>query len=876
MRKKSHKKIRNLALASLALGIALIGFALNPGQVLAQSQLHPVFPLLDADGVNVLESNSPVSTMATCGQCHNTEFIASHSFHADAGLSEMTEPGDTVTGRAWDFSTGIYGKWNPISYRYITQTDDQFADLDLESWLQTVGLRHVGGGPAEEAGIDMNCFLCHTTSPDNAEREHAIESGEFAWANTATLAGSGIVSVSGQTYSYNADAFEDNGSLKTAYVQIQDPSNQNCGQCHGTVHGNTEPVVITGCEDSGWETAATGQVFASERLAESGMNLEDKNSLTRSWDIHIERLVDCTDCHYSINNPIYTQGSGADSLEHLDFDPRRLDIGEYLLQPSHEFARGQSAQSSIAPELVDTMRRCESCHNPNITHDWLPYADQHMEAIHCETCHIPDIYAPAIEQVDWTVIEADGTAQTTCRGVEGNTGSITDLVTGYSPTMLQRENIDGTTKLAPYNLVSSWFWVYGDPAVPVPQAQLEEAFLSDGDYKSEIIAALDSDNSGAVEKSELMLDTDEKVAVVAGLLEDLGLDNPRIQAEVQPYSINHNVAGSEYATRDCETCHTEKSRLAEPIQLAAYVPGGVTPDFVSGANTITDGDIYVDEDGALYYQPAPETQDLYIFGHNKVSWIDWAGILMFLGVLGGVSVHGGMRALAARKRAKHEPELKKIYMYTFYERLWHWLQTITILVLAFTGLVIHKPEMFGMFSFKGVVLVHNIMAALLVANATLALIYNLISGDIKRFIPEPKGFFNQAIVQAKFYINGIFKGEEHPFEKTREKRLNPLQIVTYVAVLNVLLPLQVITGILMWGVQQWPQIAIKLGGLPFLAPLHTLVAWSFISFIIAHVYLTTTGHTPMAGIKSMVIGWDEVEVHSVESDHTESDQTEEK
>jgi thiosulfate reductase cytochrome b subunit len=163
------------------------------------------------------------------------------------------------------------------------------------------------------------------------------------------------------------------------------------------------------------------------------------------------------------------------------------------------------------------------------------------------------------------------------------------------------------------------------------------------------------------------------------------------------------------------------------------------------------------------------------------------------------------------------------------------------------------------------------MAGLLVANAALALFYNLVSGDIKRFIPEPHGFFNQAIVQSKFYISGIFKGDEHPFEKTREKRLNPLQKITYFAILNVLLPLQIITGILMWGVQQWPEIAMKLGGLPLLAPFHTLVAWSFISFIVAHVYLTTTGHTPMAGIKSMIVGWDEVEVHSTESEQPESD-----
>ena len=71
-----------------------------------------------------------------------------------------------------------------------------------------------------------------------------------------------------------------------------------------------------------------------------------------------------------------------------------------------------------------------------------------------------------------------------------------------------------------------------------------------------------------------------------------------------------------------------------------------------------------------------------------------------------------------------------------------------------------------------------------------------------------------------------------------------------------------ITGVLIWGLQEWPGIATQLGGFQVLALLHTLVAWTFATFIVMHVYLTTTGHTPTAGIKSMIEGWDEVEKHS--------------
>ncbi len=64
----------------------------------------------------------------------------------------------------------------------------------------------------------------------------------------------------------------------------------------------------------------------------------------------------------------------------------------------------------------------------------------------------------------------------------------------------------------------------------------------------------------------------------------------------------------------------------------------------------------------------------------------------------------------------------------------------------------------------------------------------------------------------------------------------------------------------MWGVQRWPSIASWFGGLSFLAPVHTLIAWTFAAFIVAHVYLTTTGSTPLEAMRGMITGFEEVEV----------------
>lgn len=927
--------ISGLAVLGAALLVALItfGLALAKDQHktdLQSSPIHPAIELLDAEGQNVLTSGAALSTMQTCGTCHDTEFIASHSYHASAGLESYSAPGTVPDGRAWDTSQGIFGRWNPLAYRTLTAVGENPVDLTTPDWVRLFGDRHVGGGPAatsrsgqpldtlvpdasnpetaavdmqtgelqawdwtESGVVEMDCFLCHIPQPDLEARTNALQEGEFAWSAAATLANTGIVEITANGYRYNPAVFDEDGQLPQESLNIQDPTNENCGACHGIVHTSTEtPLVAASCNTGDWRTDTTGQVISPQRIKDSGINLADKETLSRSWDIHAERVVGCTDCHYALNNPVYFQNDPEAQPEHLAFDPRRLELGDYLYQPLHQFARGSSAQNNLAPELQDTMRSCESCHSIENTHNWLPYKTQHTAELSCESCHIPELYYSALEQVDWTTITPNRNPLLSYRGTDSCSdvllassqqtenalqmvsssklqGQVNNLITGYQPILLPHLDQDGNQKLAPYNLVTAWFWVAGDPPRPVTEAALAAAWMEAGDYAAEVVNVFDANQDGRLSSSELVIDQAVKEQLIASRLQAQGLDNPRIQAEIQPYSINHNVTHGEWAVKDCRACHSEESRLGTPLQLASYVPGGRLPEFVQDTNVVANGDLQILEDGSLIYQPDIAASDLYIFGKNRVAWIDLLGSLAFVGVLLGISVHGGLRFAASLRMPHDTPRTRQVYMYTVYERLWHWLQTFTILMLLFTGLIIHRPDTFGIFSFRYVVLVHNILAAVLLINAFLALFYHLASGEIKQYIPRTGGFFDQAIEQAVFYTRGIFKGEHHPFEKTPEKKLNPLQQITYFGILNVLLPLQVITGILMWGVQQFPGMTDRLGGLQFLAPFHSLVAWLFAAFIVAHVYLTTTGPQPASGIKAMMMGWEDVEVLDKQEAHEE-------
>jgi len=211
--------------------------------------------------------------------------------------------------------------------------------------------------------------------------------------------------------------------------------------------------------------------------------------------------------------------------------------------------------------------------------------------------------------------------------------------------------------------------------------------------------------------------------------------------------------------------------------------------------------------------------------------------------------------------------MRRVEIYSAFERVWHWLQALTILLLLTTGLEIHAPAEIHMLGFGRATWVHEALALFTIANAFLALFYHLATGAIRQFFPRPRDFFSLAIVQLAYYTRGIFSGAPHPFVHEPGSKLNVLQQVTYLVVLNLVLPLQVATGVLMWKAREWAGLTNSLGGLHAVATLHVLCAWIFAAFVVMHIYLTTTGRTPLAHMRAMVLGWEELEEQKSEVNH---------
>jgi thiosulfate reductase cytochrome b subunit len=746
--------------------LALLLLALPVVAPAAENAFHPAFPLLDADGRQVMVSGAALDEMQTCGGCHDTDFIKSSSDHMAAGV----------------FEEG-----------------------------------------------DYRCLTCHSDFDPPQD--------------------------------WSALPFEPDGSLAAEVLDVHKPRDRNCASCHAVVNNRLdEPLTVAPDPADFSMTDRTGEVMAAQKVSASGLNIAGKNGLTHPFDVHADRVVNCVNCHYALNNPVYYEQRDDDRPNHLAFDPRRLTLAEYLQRPMHQLAKGSTRDGLGAFESENSMRRCESCHDATAVHAWLPYKRRHFASLACEACHVPKLYGPALQTRDWTVVDADGNPRERFRDVEGDPSTADSLIHGFRPVMLARENVGGERKLAPFNLVTNWYWRNAASGEAVAADRLRDALYVNGAARPATLRILDADGDGRISAAEAVLDTPERVDAMRQLLTDAGIDGVQLAGEVAPYSISHNVVNGRWANRDCRTCHGADSVLAAPFALSDFRPGGVMPALAGNAGVTLGGAIEPLDTGAVLL-PSTAGAGYYVIGLDGLEWVDLAGLVMFFGILFGVTVHGVARFVANRRRpASHYPT-KRVKLYDAYDRIWHWLQAGTILMLIFTGLIIHKPHIFGIFSFRYIVQVHNVLGFILLINAALALFYTVASGTIRRFFPNPDGFFARAFEQTMFYTRGIFTGAAHPLQKTPQNRLNVLQQLTYLAILNVLLPAQVLTGLLIWGIQYSPALSGAIGGLTILGPLHTFLAWAFAAFIVMHVYLTTTGETPLAGIKSMVTGWEEVEQH---------------
>ena len=646
------------------------------------------------------------------------------------------------------------------------------------------------------------------------------------------------------------------GKLRRDALRISAPQDAHCAACHGVVHADASPVRLPEdfeaprrAESDYGFTLRTGAVFSADDVAESFLNLRDKESLHAPWDVHARRLVKCVDCHFASNNPT-RKDLKKTPLDFLVQDPRRIPLSEFLHRPDHRLAAAT----------------CRSCHDPMKVHEFLPYKKRHLDALECQSCHIPHPMGPALRMLDATVVREDGAPLASYRGLERVPGVPLDatFAEGYAPLLLPKRDAGGETRLAPFNVIEAWEWVSGATGRAVPLDTLRLALLENGRHAPAVIAAFDRDGDGRLSDLELRLDSAAKRELVAGRLAALGVAEPRVAHRLERHALEHGVLAGAQVQHDCNGCHVRGSRLDGRLALSPYTPYGAAADSAdsAGVSGATGVRVVVAADGSREAFASAQATGLYVFGNARRSWTNRAGFLLFLAVVLGTSSHGVARVFAAKRTHAAEPPRERVYLYRTYERVWHWLMATSILALMLTGMQVTFASSHALIPLPIAVRVHNFFAIVLTVNAFLSLFYHLAAGAIRQFIPKREGLGQQIVEQARYYASGMLLGQPQPSPKSRERKLNPLQQLTYLALLNVLFPFQVVTGALIWGASRWPQMAASLGGLTLVAPLHALGSWLFLSFFVLHLYLTTTGHTVFSHVRAMIDGYEELELDS--------------
>jgi octaheme c-type cytochrome (tetrathionate reductase family) len=351
----------------------------------------------------------------------------------------------------------------------------------------------------------------------------------------------------------------------------------------------------------------------------------------------------CGACHF--------YGGGGDNVKHGDlssvlFHPGR-DVDVHMSEEGENFAcvvchvgEGHewagSRYNMLAKDEVGTGKpgmprqtaSCESCHGSSPHPNNLKgiKLNDHTDRVACETCHIPSIARGGVAtKVDWDW-------RTAGRLKDGEGYREEGYIQGNGEPRHTYKSIKGSFKYAE-NLKPSYRWFNGntvytlvdtkfDPAKPVEINRLEG---SANDPESRIwpfkrmhtVQPYDKGNDTLVymhlwgdDKDAFWGNYNFGRAIKAGMHKaDLPYSGEYGFVDTYSYwPINHMVAPKEKALA-CQECHARNGRLQE-----------------------LDG----------FYMP----------GRDNNKWLDIAGIVLVLGSLGGVLLHGLIRLLSGSRR-KH-------------------------------------------------------------------------------------------------------------------------------------------------------------------------------------------------------------------------------
>ncbi|HPG40548.1 MAG TPA: cytochrome b/b6 domain-containing protein [bacterium] len=282
----------------------------------------------------------------------------------------------------------------------------------------------------------------------------------------------------------------------------------------------------------------------------------------------------------------------------------------------------------------------------------------------------------------------------------------------------------------------------------------------------------------------------------------------------------HQILPKEQAQHNCVECHSTNTLLARKL----YNPANDTTA-IAGAGI------------SNYYL----FQNAYVIGATRHLAADKIIVGILLLTCAGILIHIILRFVNRHK--KTHKSASEDDLYSAGTRLWHMVNALVFIVLLVTGFTMHFASTSSLISFAASVTIHNIAAKILALSYVLFIIGNFTSKNIKHYLPARKAWLARMTAQLRYYLWGIYRGEQPPFTPGKQQKFNPMQQITYLVIMYLFLPLIIISGVMMMFPHLAPDKLFGVGGVGPIAILHYLVTIVLTLFLLVHIYLGSTGKT---------------------------------
>jgi thiosulfate reductase cytochrome b subunit len=201
---------------------------------------------------------------------------------------------------------------------------------------------------------------------------------------------------------------------------------------------------------------------------------------------------------------------------------------------------------------------------------------------------------------------------------------------------------------------------------------------------------------------------------------------------------------------------------------------------------------------------------------------------------------------------------EKLYLYPVWVRIWHGLNAILCLLLIITGISMQysDPE-YPIMRFDLAVSIHDISGIIITVTYLLFLLGNIFTSNGYQYVFRVKGYFKNVSRQFMYYALGMFRKEDPPFPVSTDNKFNPLQRLSYVLIMYILVPIVIITGLMLLYPEYLLHDIFGNRSIHFTDIIHVIVGFVISIFMVIHVYFCTIGTKPWSNFKSMFNGYHE-------------------